>query len=199
MMELLGAKNFTDQAFIDVGHQELQLDSVQFQNCVFQQSTFHESEFLNCSFWHCRFEDCDLSLLQIPGTRFRSTEFIKSKVIGIDWTRGDWSERVIGKALYFDACELSYSTFLGLELDQFECLNSVCREVDFRETDLTAADFSGTDLEGSIFLNTNLVEADLRLAKNYSISPETNNLSQAKFSFPEAMSLLYNLDINLED
>jgi uncharacterized protein YjbI with pentapeptide repeats len=69
--------------------------------------------------------------------------------------------------------------------------------VDFREADLSKADFGGSDLSDSLFLNTTLVEADLSRARNYTIAPNANELRKAKFSLPEAMSLLYNLDIDM--
>ena len=71
--------------------------------------------------------------------------------------------------------------------------------MDFREADLSETDFDGTDLSESLFLNTNLTEADFVGAMNYDISPEKNKLKGAKFSLPEAMSLLFNLDIILVD
>jgi uncharacterized protein YjbI with pentapeptide repeats len=72
-------------------------------------------------------------------------------------------------------------------------------DVDFREVDLFQADFAGTDLSESLFSNTNLTEADLSRARNYRIDPGQNVLTQAKFSLPEAMSLLYSLDIVLTE
>jgi len=42
-----------------------------------------------------------------------------------------------------------------------------------------------------------LTEADLSKARNYLIDPGLNQLKKAKFSLPEAMSLLYNMDIIL--
>jgi uncharacterized protein YjbI with pentapeptide repeats len=77
--------------------------------------------------------------------------------------------------------------------------NCVAIEVDFRDADLSKADFTGSDLSNSIFISTNLREADLSQARNYSIDPGKNTLSQTKFSLPEAMSLLYSMDIVLED
>jgi len=75
----------------------------------------------------------------------------------------------------------------------------LAREVDFREADLSDAEFSGTDLSGSIFINTILDGADFRRASDYNISPTENSISKAVFSLPEAMSLLYSMDIRLED
>ena len=70
-------------------------------------------------------------------------------------------------------------------------------DVDFRETDLSQADFAGTNLCDSLFLATDLTEADLSQARNYQIDPSQNTVRKAKFSLPEAMSLLYGLDIVL--
>ena len=49
----------------------------------------------------------------------------------------------------------------------------------------------------SLFGNTKLVEADLSRARNYQIDPGNNNLKAAKFSLPEAMALLYSMDIEI--
>jgi len=48
-----------------------------------------------------------------------------------------------------------------------------------------------------MFGNTNLTEADLSRARNYHIDPGQNVLRQARFSLPEAKSLLYSMDIVL--
>ncbi len=62
---------------------------------------------------------------------------------------------------------------------------------------LPGSDFSGTDLAGSLFNATDLSGADLSAARNYAISPAANRLKGAKFSLPEAMALLYCLDIKV--
>jgi hypothetical protein len=50
-----------------------------------------------------------------------------------------------------------------------------------------------------MFSSTNLTKADLSTAKNYHIPPEQNILKGTRFSLPEAMSLLYSMDIILDD
>jgi uncharacterized protein YjbI with pentapeptide repeats len=60
------------------------------------------------------------------------------------------------------------------------------------------ADFGKSDLTGSTFHNSNLSKANFIGAINYSINPLTNKLSKAKFSKPEALSLLDHLDIIIE-
>lgn len=99
----------------------------------------------------------------------------------------------------FNDCSLNYSTFFGLKLNGIRITHCIAREVDFGEADLTRAVFDGTDLAGSLFMHTNLTEADFTKASNYSISAKHNQLMKTKFSLPEAMSLLYGLDIILVD
>jgi uncharacterized protein YjbI with pentapeptide repeats len=59
------------------------------------------------------------------------------------------------------------------------------------------ANFTGTDLTDSLFLTTDLTEADLSSATNYQIDARQNTIQNARFSLPEAMSLLHGLDIEL--
>ena len=94
---------------------------------------------------------------------------------------------------------INHGTFIGLELKAIQIKNCIAHEVDFREADLSKANFEGTDLSGSLFNNTNLTEADLGQARNYQIDPGMNILKQAKFSLPEAMGLLYSMDIVIEE
>ena len=76
-------------------------------------------------------------------------------------------------------------------------IDCLAMEVDFSNALLQKANFHGTDFERAIFRNTDCREADFRGAKNYAISPMINNITKAHFSLPEAMSLLYTMDINL--
>ena len=78
-----------------------------------------------------------------------------------------------------------------------EIRDCVAMDVDFREADLSHSDFGGTDLSESLFRHTDLTEADLSRARNYHIDPSENVLRQARFSLPEAMSLLHSMDIVL--
>jgi uncharacterized protein YjbI with pentapeptide repeats len=77
--------------------------------------------------------------------------------------------------------------------------NCQLQEVDFVETDLTAAVFSECDLLRAIFDYSILEKADFRTATNYSIHPDQNRIKKAKFSLPGAVGLLDHLDIDLHD
>ena len=177
----------------------MRLVSSQFTDCTFVNCTFVEAVLLDCRFSNCTFKDCDMSLLQMPGTIYSGTHFVDSKLLGINWTQGNWGNNLLNKPLVFDRCVLNHSTFIGLTFQKIKIKDSIASDVDFREADLREADFGGTDLSESLFSQTDLTKADLSRARNYSISPEENTLKRARFSLPEAMSLLYKLDIKLNN
>jgi len=190
---------YQDQLFRELDLAGRRLVGSQFYDCQFEACAFGESVFQNCRFVDCIFKECDLSLVRMPGSAFSATRFLDSRVIGVDWTQADWSGVSLGQPIEFKRCALSHSTFIGLSLPGIQIKDCLAADVDFRETDLSRADFSDSDLEQSLFANTNLSKADLRTARNYHIAPGQNVLKGARFALPEAMSLLYNLDIDLSE
>jgi uncharacterized protein YjbI with pentapeptide repeats len=137
--------------------------------------------------------------VHVKSSQFSSVQFEGCKVIGINWTEASWQKGGFFRLIDFHDCTLNYSSFFGLKLKGIKITQSTAREVDFGETDLTAGVFDHTDFSGSIFMHTDLTEADFTTATNYSISAKNNTLKKTKFALPEAMSLLYSLDIILVD
>jgi uncharacterized protein YjbI with pentapeptide repeats len=176
---------------------EMQLREVEFYDCHFLRCDLGDSQFSGCRFAGCTFVDCDLSLIVVKGSVFSEVRFEGCKMVGVNWTQADWEKSKLGAPPEFERCAVSHSTFLGLSLPELLMRNCIAHEMDFREVDMTRADFTGTDLAKSIFLNTILTEADLSAARNYAIAPHQNILTGARFSMPEALSLLFNMDIRL--
>lgn len=170
-----------------------------FDECEFYGCTFVETVLRACSFISCTFVECDLSLAQLPETRFSDVRLEQCRLFGIDWTRAAWPRARLGKPLTFMRCALSHSTFIGLTLPRLQMHACAAQDVDFREADLTQASFSDTDLEKSLFGGTDLTKADLSRARNYRLDPAQNVLTQARFALPEALGLLYGMDIVLVD
>jgi fluoroquinolone resistance protein len=191
--------HYTDQVFEAARLEQAQFVSSEFYDCTFMRCSFVESVFRACRFVNCTFQHCDLSLCQVPRSDFSATRFEDSKIIGVDWTQANWPAARLRDPLGFLKCVISHSTFIGLKLKGIQIKDCIAADVDFREADLSQADFAGTDLSESLFSSTDLTEADLSRARNYHIDPGQNVLKQAKFALPEAMSLLYSMDIVLTE
>jgi fluoroquinolone resistance protein len=168
-----------------------------FSDCVFAKNSLSDNDFDNCSFYQCEFLSCDLSLSRTNNCSFIQTTFKDSKMIGINWTDAFWPKGRLLPTIEFENCALNHSVFMGLILPKIKILKCIAREVDFTDADLSEADCRFTDFSMSRFFNTNLIGANFSGATNYTIAAGANKIKGAKFSLPDAMSLLYNLDIIL--
>lgn len=201
-MNLSSHQSFEGQTFDHAESAGSFIEQSEFLSCRFQRCDLGEAQLKSCTFRDCLFEDCGLEMMRVEKCVFKNTQFERSKMLGIDWTLAAWGRREIAqliKTINFKDCVLNYSSFMGLNLKDIQFLNCNLLEVDFSETLLLKADFSDSDLQRAIFRNSDLREADFRKARNYSISSQMNNISRARFSLPEAMALLYAMDIRLED
>lgn len=172
---------------------------LEFWECSFEDCNLESAELQDCTFVGCTFERCNLSLIKIAGCRVRRVTMAATKLMGIDWTRLDWSGPDLGRPLSFADCTLDHSTFMGLDLPKLEMKDCRARELDLRETLLRDADLRGNDFQGSMFEGADLSGADLRGSKNYHINPLRTAIQGARFSLPEALTLLQNLGIDLSD
>ena len=188
---------YSDRIFNSISSQGKAASAKEFYNCVFKACDFTKAVFRNCKFSDCRFESCNLSLVKLTGSSFFNTVFKDSKLVGVNWTEARWPGVKLPSPVQFLNCVISDSTFFGLYLKDISIRECLARDADFREADLTGADFARTDLVYSLFGNTNLTRADFTQARNYSIRISENKIKDAKFSMPEAMSLLYCLGIKI--
>jgi uncharacterized protein YjbI with pentapeptide repeats len=190
---------YTNQTFKNLDMQEQEIRSKTFEDCTFVKCSFQGTTFRACKFLHCTFKDCNWSLVKVTNSSFRTTKFEDSKVVGVNWTEATWGKPQLPDCLDFVNCTLNYCTFLGLYLRKIHITKCIAKDVDFAEADLTQANCAGTDFTDSRFLHTNLTEADFTGAKNYRIVAGLNTIKKAKFALPEAVSLLYGLDITIVD
>lgn len=196
-------KRFSDQSefvaeqFKGTDYSGRQLNNKAFYDCRFSDSSFRETSFTGCNFRDCTFVNCDLSLMTVGESSFAGVTFEKSKVIGVNWTAAHWSKFLTAAPIDFHNCIIDYSTFIGLSLQGIKITHCRARDVDFSEADLSGADFSDTVLTASRFSQTNLTRANFAGASEYKIDVNANQIRNARFSLPEAVSLLYSLDIDL--
>jgi fluoroquinolone resistance protein len=170
----------------------------QFDGCRFEHCSLQESAFLDCSFRDSSFDGCNLSMWNVTNTTFLDVVFRQSKLTGVDWTVARWS--TVGAPVTFeDHCVLDLGVFLGLTLTRAAFRDCSAHDVDFSEADLSGCDFSGTDLHGARFNRTNLAKARLETAFSYTIDLGANTVKGARFTLPEAASLLRTLGVDIVD
>jgi fluoroquinolone resistance protein len=190
---------YNSEQFKSIDCRSTEVRSVEFNECKFNRCIFREASLIGCKFHNCTFLDCDFSLTKLNNSLFTEVVFKNCQLIGINWMETSLAKKNFLKTVDFLKCVLNYSTFTGLHLGKIQMTDCIAHSVDFTDADLSLADCSRTDFSESRFHNTNLSETNLTDATNYSISVIDNNVKKAIFSLPEAMSLLYSLDIVLTD
>lgn len=170
------------------------LTDIEFTECEFKNIDGQNLFFTNCLFIDCKFTNCNFTNSRFPGSTFRDSSFNGCKVSGVNWTEA--SNLV---SFNFNDCQINYSVFLGMKLDNFICTESQVKSCDFSEASLKNADFSKSDLSETNFHHANCEKAKFSDAKQYYIDPSVTKLKEAIFSFPEAMSLLKSFEIKIEN
>ena len=185
---------FFDEKLTNLAHRRETLAGLSFHDCTFIDCDFTESTFSHCTFIDCTFKSCELSLITVEACRFNGVQFHDTKLMGVNW-----SKAAMFKQISFVHCNISYSTFMELDLSRAAITHCEAKETYFAETNLTKANCTHTNFIDSKFMHTNLTRTDFTGAQNYFISPMQNILKKTKFAMPEAISLLYGLDIILDD
>jgi uncharacterized protein YjbI with pentapeptide repeats len=187
-------EEYFDQTFSSLEWERSEVKAVTFDDCTFKECHFSETQFQRCTFRDCEFHDCDLSLIDVEYCTVQRTKFQDCKLVGVNWAK-------IGRIqwLAFHNCNLSYNTFMELDLERAVITGCVAKEAYFDECNLTDANCTGTDFSDSRFFHTNLTQADFTNARNYFIAAHLNTLKKTKFSMPEALALLHGLDIILDE
>ncbi len=197
--ELEDGQLYQDRGFAGLVAVSQAFTGIEFEGCTFERCAFNETVFSHCRFAECRFDACDFSLARFPNTRLSELAFTNSKLSGVDWTLPAEAQAArLPLAVQFEDCVLSYGSFFGIVLSGISMRRCVAHEVDLAEADLTSADLGETDFRGAKFLHTKLARADLRGARNYAIDPMANTIKGARFSLPEAVSLLRAFDVKIE-
>ena len=192
-------QTYVDQSFSRLTLPKLDLYGVEFEDCAFSHCDFSEAHFKHCKFIDCTFEQCNLSLLALPHTRFFAVDFKGCKLVGIDWTQGEWPAFHLDPELSFIECLMNDCSFFGLTLHELTMTECKLHEVDFREANLTKATMTSCDFSHSLFMRTQLAKANLSDSYNIQLNVLENNVAQAKFSRFAALDLLYGLGIELVD
>ena len=189
---------YYSEKFADINLDNITIEGTTFDNCSFNHCSFNKSILNKNKFIDCTFKSTSMNLIKLYDSSFIDTEFKDCKMQGINWTQIAFPFVIVTSPIFFNNCDISYSSFYELKLPSISITNCKSHEVDFRLADLSSADFSGSDLENSQFNNTNLNSSDLRGAVNYRIDPADNKISKSLFSLPDVLNLLSSFNIKID-
>ena len=157
---------------------------------------FEQYHFIGCSlgeanlgglrFEDCLFERCDLGNARLGGAALQNVAFADCRLLGVGF--GACQDMLFG--VHFDHCQLRYATFGGKKLVGTRFVHCQLPGADFTNADLSQVQFQHCDLAGAIFHDTRLVEADFTTATGYSLDPEANVLTGARFALDGLPGLL---------
>lgn len=166
----------------------------EFEQCTFKSCDFSNSDFSYNRFTDCTFTGCNLGLMKLHNTTLNRCSFIDCKLIGINFAH--CTDLLF--SVSFEKCLLDYASFVGKKMPRTPFKNCSLKSADFSDATLIKALFDSSDLAGTVFSKTNLQEASLVTAYNYSIDPEQNFIKNASFSAQGLPGLLTRHKIRVE-
>ena len=89
--------------------------------------------------------------MKVPDTVFSGCRFLECRLVGINWTEGRWPKRPLHGPNSFYKCDLSMSTFAGLDVTGSRFGSCRAHDVGFFEALLVDVDVEGTDPSGADF------------------------------------------------
>ncbi len=175
-----------NQLFDNVKGSDLAGSGRTFESCRFINSDLSYGDLSGQLFIDCLFENCNLSLARVANTGFQDVRFTGCKISGVNFSHC----RDFCLSFSFSRCLLDYSVFYQKKLRNTGFEDCSLVECDFTEADLTKVSFKHCNLAGTVFGHTNLSGADFRTAENFSIDPEDNRMTKARFSAESLGGLL---------
>jgi len=158
----------------------------EFEQFHFVGCDLSEANLSGLRFEDCLFERCNLTNARLGGAALQNVAFADCKLLGLNF--GACQDMLFG--VHFDLCQLRYSSFAGKKLAGMRFGQCNLTEVDFTNADLSAVAFVGCDLTQTIFHDTQLVGTDFTTATGFSLDPEANNLTGARFALAGLPGLL---------
>lgn len=169
-----------------------------FTDCRFIDCTVSECQLYRCTFDSCTFENCRISHIKGSYTGVNFCIFSHCCLTGINW-RVFMAEVPLANPIErLTGCKLRYNTFYKMNFTRFDFTGSDITASSFTECSLPSASFKGCDLTDTEFFRCDLTKADFRSAKDYRIGVLDCKVKNARFSYPDVMSLLESLDIKIE-
>ena len=166
----------------------------EYENCRFLNCNFYGGDISHITFRECTFDSCDFSLAKLKNTALNDIHFVDCKLLGVQFE--ECNQFLL--SLDFVNCVLKLAVFYKLKLKKTRFINCNLQETDFSEADLTASSFDNCDMQRAIFNKTILEKSDFRTSFNYSMDPDQNRITKARFSRMGVIGLLDKYRIVIE-
>lgn len=187
---------FEGECFDKVINEEAEYDNLGFSDCSFYNCSFLDISVIESRFSNCEFHNCIIGNIKFTNVNALNCQFINCILIGIDWS--DLQEGKLVPFSEFNKCTLRYNYFINFNLMKQKYDGCTFEGCTFEQCNLSEASFRDTELSETRFIQNDLRKCDFSNAQNYSINIKENLIKQAKFSFPEAINLLKELEIIVE-
>ena len=185
---------FDTEEYIKVDFTKTSIKKGEYDNCTFKNCSFESIHASNIQFIACEFIACNFSNTIIKDSSFKDVSFINCKMIGLKFNEVN----PFLLQITFKECQLNFSSFYQLKIQNTKFSTCNLEEVDFTETIAVGCIFDNSNLKVAIFDDTNLEKSDFRTALNFNINPEKNRLKGAKFSSQNLFGLLSDYKIIIE-
>ncbi|MCB0765452.1 MAG: pentapeptide repeat-containing protein [Flavobacteriales bacterium] len=183
-----------DRTFTQADVKDVPLTGKVFEACTFDRCDLSGKDLRKCKFIGCTFTGCDLSMAKLGGVSLQQVVLKECKLLGIDFS-------VCSEMLFsveFEQCVLDHSVFAERKMPKTLAVRCSMKGVDFSGADLREARFGQCDLLDAVFDRTDLRQADLTSAFNFTIDPTTNRMRGARFSVEGALGLLGGFGVVVE-
>lgn len=185
---------FNSETFEKIDFTATKIQKGEYDNCIFKECDFSKIHASNIQFIECEFVDCNFSNTVITNTAFKDIRFLNCKLLGVKFNECD----AFLLQFYFKGCQLNFSSFYKLKIQQTHFVNCSLQEVDFTATNLSESLFDHCDLKNAVFEDTNLEKVDFRTSVGFSMNPNENKLKGAKFNRASIDGLLSGFKIVIE-
>ena len=184
-----------DQSFKGIDFTSTPLQAGQYEACTFTDCNFLNADLSRIRCIDCNFLDCNLSTAKLIETSFQGVTFTACKLLGL---RFDTCS-TFAFSVRFERCQLQYAVFYQQNLSKTVFEDCELQDVDFTACNLQAASFSHCNLHRAVFEDTNLKQSDFRGAINFTINPERNTMTRAKFNAASLSGLLTKYQLIIDE
>ncbi len=190
-------ETFDGAAFEGV-HFDADLVRREYSECRFERCRFDGMALLDIVFSNCEFVECAFRNVDVAGLRMQNAVLRSTACVGIDWSEVRALGRLFPLFKEIRGCTLKLNTFFKMKLPRLSVADSSIVDCAFMECVLSGSVFRQVDFLETTFQDCDLSKADFREARNYRINTSSNKVAKARFSLPEVVGLLDNLNIIIE-